>query len=85
MSDSLRNEVFDSENNAWKTRFGVPMYEYYKQNPVNAARFAKAMEGSARCQFTFPNFKSTTLTLHGNLSGPPGLGAGRRLPVGYAR
>lgn len=51
MSDSIRNGTVDSGNNAWKARFGVPMFEYYNQNPIKAARFAKAMEGAARCEF----------------------------------
>ena len=48
MSNFLRLEIVDSENNAWKMRFGITMFEYYKQNPVKAARFAQAMEGATR-------------------------------------
>lgn len=58
MSDSLRNEVYDYENNAWKSRFGMPSWEYYRENPVKAARFARAMEGFIRCQSAFPILKA---------------------------
>ena len=48
MSDSCRFKIYDGQNNAWTARFGVPMFEYYHQNPAKATRFARAMEGSAR-------------------------------------
>ncbi|KAL9105191.1 MAG: hypothetical protein Q9187_008773, partial [Circinaria calcarea] len=35
----------DTTHSPFHTRFGVPMYEYYEQNPQKGARFAQAMRG----------------------------------------
>ncbi|TGJ83283.1 hypothetical protein E0Z10_g5502 [Xylaria hypoxylon] len=35
----------DSKNSPFATRHGVPLFQYYEQNPVHAKRFAKAMAG----------------------------------------
>jgi len=50
MSDCLRQGTCDSETNAWTARFGMTMFEYYQANPIKASRFAKGMEGAARCK-----------------------------------
>lgn len=31
-------------------RWGCPLYQYYDEHPVEATRFAKAMEGITRCK-----------------------------------
>jgi hypothetical protein len=53
MADSCRKyDAFDSQKNAWIAQFGMPMFEYYKQHPAKAVRFARAMEGAGRCKLT---------------------------------
>ncbi|KAI0478370.1 O-methyltransferase [Xylariaceae sp. FL0804] len=38
----------DSTHSPFNTRFGMPLFPYYKQNPKFAARFAKAMAGATQ-------------------------------------
>ncbi|KAI1389027.1 O-methyltransferase [Hypoxylon trugodes] len=38
----------DSSHSPFKTRFGIPLFEYYAKNPGYAARFAKAMAGATK-------------------------------------
>ncbi|KAK3985986.1 putative O-methyltransferase [Cladorrhinum sp. PSN332] len=40
----------DATHCAWFVKFGVPMYEYYLQNPDKAERFAKAMAGFGKSE-----------------------------------
>ncbi|EAW12174.1 putative O-methyltransferase [Aspergillus clavatus NRRL 1] len=40
--------VSDTENSAFCTRFGIPAYVYYEQNPQKGARFAQSMDAWSR-------------------------------------
>ncbi len=40
----------DTKHCPFHTRFGVPMYEYYQQNPQKGTRFAQAMRGWSQCE-----------------------------------
>lgn len=35
----------DSVNSPFRAKFGMPVWQYYQQHPLKAARFAHAMAG----------------------------------------
>jgi len=43
--------ISDTENSAFFTRFGVPTYGYYDQNPQKGVRFAQSMNAWSHCEF----------------------------------
>jgi hypothetical protein len=51
-SESIRQSptVTNGKRNAFVTRHGLDLFEYYKQDPKRAARFASAMAGVSRRQ-----------------------------------
>lgn len=41
----------DGTDSPFSARFGVPLVQYYQQNPLKGARFARAMAGVARSKY----------------------------------
>ena len=79
MADSLRFKPYDSDHNAWTSRFGMTMFEYYRKYPAKATRFARGMEGAARCKSGPVVLFHLSPKFLAKCSGPTGFGAGRRL------
>lgn len=46
----IRNAPYksDSQHSPFRTRHGMPLFEYYGHNPAKGARFAQAMAGAAK-------------------------------------
>jgi 2-polyprenyl-3-methyl-5-hydroxy-6-metoxy-1,4-benzoquinol methylase len=42
--------ITDGQRNAFVTRHGTDLFQFYKQDPQRAARFASAMAGVSRCK-----------------------------------
>ncbi|KAF2473020.1 sterigmatocystin 8-O-methyltransferase precursor [Lindgomyces ingoldianus] len=49
-SEGIRSSPYLSDNmhSPFQTRFGVPLFQYYQQNPKSVARFGKALKGIAK-------------------------------------
>ena len=50
-AEALRKNPFEQMGSLtpFSCRFGVSIYDYYKQNPQKSARFAEAMQGATAC------------------------------------
>jgi len=60
-SESIKESptVTDGKRNAFVTRHGTVLFDYYKQDPKRAARFASAMAGVSRLERHFDNLKES--------------------------
>ncbi|CAE7213066.1 hypothetical protein P3342_012482 [Pyrenophora teres f. teres] len=60
-SESIRQSptVTDGQRNAFVTRHGKSLFEFYKQDPKRSARFASAMAGVSRLERHFENLKES--------------------------
>ncbi|KAI2477579.1 Sterigmatocystin 8-O-methyltransferase [Pyrenophora tritici-repentis] len=60
-SDSIRESptVADGQRNAFVTRHGKSLFEFYKQDPTRSVRFASAMAGVSRLERHFENLKES--------------------------
>jgi len=52
-SDALKANPFeaDSVHCPFYTRFGIPIFDYYKKHPEQSGRFAKAMAGWRKSEY----------------------------------
>ncbi|KAH9876418.1 hypothetical protein J1614_003549 [Plenodomus biglobosus] len=60
-SDSIRASpsVADGQSNAFVTRHGKELFQFYKDDPKRAARFASAMAGLSRLERHFESLKES--------------------------
>ncbi|PMD62788.1 S-adenosyl-L-methionine-dependent methyltransferase [Hyaloscypha bicolor E] len=81
--------VSDTENSAFRTRFGVTTYAYYEQNPLKGARFAQSMDAWSRMNgqiaelhrsFPWASLKNGKIVDIGGGSGHISIGLAREFP-----